>query len=80
MIDREIDKRQQIDSDGHPVNTAISLVFVSHSLYGPQTRNEGEGKRLLYQDTKSKQSSYLLIPKASSNHTLGQSLLLVGTL
>ena len=78
--EKEIDKGQLIESEGHLVNTEVCLEFISHRLYIPQCKEEGYGERLLYQDTRNKRS--LLPsqkPKASSNHTLGQNVLLVTT-
>lgn len=72
-IKKEIDKRQQWR--GYRVNTEIPLVFVSYGLYIPQSRKEGEGKRLLVHDTKNKVT--FLLPKTSSNLMLGQTILLV---
>ena len=48
------------------------LLFIPHRLYISQSKKEGEGKRLLYQDTKNKQRNYL-------PNTLGQNILLVAT-
>ena len=60
-INKEIGKRGRIESGGHPGTTEICLTLISpHRLYVPQSRKEGEGKRLLYQDTRNKRSICLL--------------------
>lgn len=53
-IKKKIDKRQLIESGENLVNSEIHLVFNFHRFSIPQSRKEGEGKRLLYQDTKNK--------------------------
>ena len=74
-INKEIGKRGRIESGGHPGTTEICLTLISpHRLYVPQSRKEGEGKSLLYQDTKNKVVTFLK-SKTSSNHTLGQNIL-----
>ena len=47
-----------------------SPVFIAHRLYIPQAKEEGEGKRFLYQDARNKVITFS-IPKASSDCTLG---------
>lgn len=37
---------------GHLVNNEFCLIFFSHRLSMPQSKEEGEGKRLLYHDTR----------------------------
>lgn len=60
-IEKEIDKRQQIESEGHSVNTETNLVFISHNLIHPNPEKRGESKRLSFFLPRHKeQSNYLL--------------------
>lgn len=58
MVDRKKQshkrQRHRIELEGHLVNAEIHPVFISHRFYILQSNEEGEGKTLLYQDTKNK--------------------------
>ena len=58
-------QRHRIESGGHPVNTEICPMFISQRLYLPQSKKVGEGKTLLYQDTKNK-----VIPSEYPKHKM----------
>ena len=52
-------------------------MFIPHKLYIPQSKEEGESKRLPYHDTRTNKVITFLVPKTPSNHTLGQNTLVV---
>lgn len=53
-VEKEIDRRQLIESGGHIVSMENHLLFIAHGLYISQSRKEGEDRGLLYHDTKNK--------------------------
>ena len=74
-IKNEIDKRQQLESGGHPVDAVNCLKFITQSSILQPKREES--KRLSYRDTKNKQISFSYL-QMSSNHTLEQTSFCLG--
>ena len=71
--------RQLIVLEGHSVNTMIHPTFNSLTIYIPQFKDVWGGKRFLYDDTRNKDSNYLLSTQNTKYHILGQNILLVAT-
>ena len=76
-IKKEIDKRQLIESGGHPVNPEICSVFISHSLHIPDPKRRGEARDSFTMIQGTNKVITFLVPKRPSSHTLGQNILLV---